>query len=250
MNNNIGGYGNTAVGTNALYANTDGYYNTANGVLAMQSNTTGFYNVANGANAMNGNTGGYNNTALGFFALGSNTTGANNIALGLQAGGAHTTGSNNIDIGNFGIAGESNVIRIGSSQTATYIAGALYNPSDRNLKQDFAGVDVVDVLNKLVALPVSRWTYKNDDQHTRHLGPVAQDFHAAFGLGADDKHIATIDEGGVALAAIKGLYLKLQASEARSRAKEKELARLRQKAERVDVLEKELAAIKARLGMK
>jgi cell division protein FtsB len=48
---------------------------------------------------------------------------------------------------------------------------------------------------------------------------MAQDFHAAFGLGADDKHIATVGADGVALAAIQGLNRKLedtiQAQEAR-----------------------------------
>lgn len=40
---------------------------------------------------------------------------------------------------------------------------------------------------------------------TPHLGPMAQDFHAAFNVGMDDKHMATVDEEGVALAAIQGL---------------------------------------------
>jgi hypothetical protein len=262
------GTGNVAYGLSSLVSNTTGAYNTAVGISALNANSTGQANVAVGSNALVRNTSGTGNvavgdasqantttgninTALGQGALVNNSSGSGNLALGQNAGSALTTGSNNIAIANTGVAGESNTIRIGNTvHTATYIAGALYNPSDRNLKQDFAGVDVVDVLNKLVALPVSHWTYKNDDQRSRHLGPVAQDFHAAFGLGADDKHIATIDEGGVALAAIKGLYLKLQASEARSRTKDKELARVRHKAERVDVLEKELAAIKARLGMK
>lgn len=55
------------------------------------------------------------------------------------------------------------------------------------------------------ALPIARWNYKHDSADTPHLGPVAQDFHQAFGLGADDKHIATVDADGVALAAIQAL---------------------------------------------
>ena len=38
------------------------------------------------------------------------------------------------------------------------------------------------------------------------MGPVAQDFRAAFGLGEDDKHISTVDAAGVALAAMQTLY--------------------------------------------
>jgi len=30
------------------------------------------------------------------------------------------------------------------------------------------------------------------DASSRHLGPMAQDFYAAFGVGLDDKHIATV----------------------------------------------------------
>ena len=69
------------------------------------------------------NTTGASNTANGWGALRSNTTDGSNIALGLNAGANLTTGSNNIDVGNVGVAGESGVIRIGKSSTATFIAG-------------------------------------------------------------------------------------------------------------------------------
>jgi len=78
------------------------------------------------------------------------------------------------------------------------------NSSDRNLKEHFKAVDPREVLARVAALPISRWNYKTDPD-APHLGPVAQDFHAAFELGADDKHIATVDADGVALAAIQGL---------------------------------------------
>ena len=44
----------------------------------------------------------------------------------------------------------------------------------------------------------------------RHIGPTAQDFRAAFNLGIDDKHIATVDADGVALASILALYQLVQ----------------------------------------
>jgi hypothetical protein len=66
------------------------------------------------------------------------------------------------------------------------------------------------VLDKVAALPITRWTFK-EMPGQKHLGPMAQDFHAAFGLGADDRGITTVDEGGVALAAIQGLNAKLEA---------------------------------------
>jgi hypothetical protein len=59
-----------------------------------------------------------------------------------------------------------------------------------------------------VALPISQWNFKTDDR-TRHIGPMAQDFWALFGVGIDEKHIATVDEEGVALAAIQGLNQRI-----------------------------------------
>ena len=85
-------------------------------------------------------------------------------------------------------------------------------------------------------MPIDEWRYKTETGQ-RHLGPVAQDFYAAFGLGADDKHITTVDEGGVALAAIKGLY---ERTEAALQAKDREIASLRE----------ELNAIKAALNLR
>jgi len=73
-----------------------------------------------------------------------------------------------------------------------------------NLKTDVARLDDAAVLAKVAALPISRWSYKSE-RGVRHVGPMAQDFYAAFNVGEDDKHITSIDEEGVALAAIKAL---------------------------------------------
>ncbi len=82
--------------------------------------------------------------------------------------------------------------------------------SDYNAKANFADVNPESVLAKVATLPVSEWNYKTDPAAQKHIGPMAQDFHAAFGLnGSDDKHISVVDEGGVALAAIQGLNQKL-----------------------------------------
>jgi predicted RNase H-like nuclease (RuvC/YqgF family) len=58
---------------------------------------------------------------------------------------------------------------------------------------------------------------------------MAQDFHAAFGLGEDDKHITTVDEEGVALAAIQGLNQKLKE-------KDGEIQELKQRLEKLEQL--------------
>ena len=79
----------------------------------------------------------------------------------------------------------------------------------------------------MASLPISRWNFKADEK-TQHIGPMAQDFYAAFNVGTDDKHIATVDEDGVALAAIQGLNEKLKDKDARIEALEKRLADLEQ----------------------
>ena len=119
------GNNNTANGLDALLSNTTGINNTANGVVALGFNTTGSSNTATGISALQNNTIGANNRATGQSALQNNTTGSSNIALGISAGTNLTTGSNNIDIGNVGVAGDDNKIRIGIKPTHknTYIAG-------------------------------------------------------------------------------------------------------------------------------
>ena len=88
--------------------------------------------------------------------------------------------------------------------------------SDRNLKENFTALDGGAVLAKVAALPMTEWNYKIDSKNVQHIGPMAQDFHAAFGLdGTDDKHISVVDEGGVALAAIQGFNQKLEEKDAK-----------------------------------
>lgn len=90
-------------------------------------------------------------------------------------------------------------------------ASAFNIGSSRSLKQDFLALDGRDVLAKVAAMPISEWTYKDDPQSERHIGPMAEDFHAAFGVGSDEKTLSVSDATGVALAAIKGLHQELEA---------------------------------------
>ena len=82
--------------------------------------------------------------------------------------------------------------------------------SDRNAKENFQPLDCRALLDKLAAIPVTTWNLKSQPPAVRHIGPMAQDFKAAFGVGEDDKHISTSDADGVAFAAIQGLYQALQ----------------------------------------
>jgi hypothetical protein len=97
--------------------------------------------------------------------------------------------------------------------------------SSRAFKHNFAPVDPQDVLEGVLALPIQTWDYRESDEG-RHLGPVAEDFKSAFGLGGDERYIATVDESGVALAAIQGLAHRLEAEQAANQALEARVAEL------------------------
>ncbi len=82
--------------------------------------------------------------------------------------------------------------------------------SDRNLKTAIESVDEDRVLERLMSLPVSSWSYRAEGTDVRHMGPMAQDFQATFGLGASDRTILQVDADGVALASIQALYRRLE----------------------------------------
>ncbi|PWJ15785.1 Chaperone of endosialidase [Jannaschia seohaensis] len=86
------------------------------------------------------------------------------------------------------------------------IDGTLTESSDKNRKTAIEPVDPDTILTKVSQLPVAEWTYIHDaEEGIRHIGPMAQDFHAAFGVGADETGISSLDGTGVALAAIQAL---------------------------------------------
>jgi L-arabinose isomerase len=111
-----------------------------------------------------------------------------------------------------------------NTYTNAYLSctGVWTNNSDRNQKERFRAIDAQDVLAKVVALPVTEWSYKAQPE-VRRIGPVAQDFHAAFGIGQDELTIASTDEAGVAFAAIQGLHALVQQKDARIVALEQRL---------------------------
>jgi hypothetical protein len=101
--------------------------------------------------------------------------------------------------------------------------------SDRNAKTEFASVDKRALLERLAKLPITTWRYKAQDASIRHIGPVAQDFRAAFGVGGDDKRITTVDADGVALGAIQGLHELVKEKDA-------EIASLRARLAKVEAM--------------
>lgn len=89
-------------------------------------------------------------------------------------------------------------------------AGVWTNASSRTFKDAIVAIDPVSVLEKLVAMPVKTWFYKDNHDDGQHMGPIAEDFAQTFGLGSNEKYIGTVDESGVALAAIQGLNRKVE----------------------------------------
>jgi len=124
----------------------------------------------------------------------------------------------------------SNLTANGSIHASDVYGGNLVYSSDRNLKEKFTPINPSEVLERVADLPISSWAFKAN-ANTRHIGPMAQDFYAAFNVGTDDKHIATVDEGGVALAAIQGLNQKVT----------EQAAQMKEKDAQIEALNKRLA---------
>ena len=125
-----------------------------------------------------------------------------------------------------GTASPKHTLEVAGTVSAT----SFINSSDRNLKEGFREVDAQEVLEAVATLPIQRWHFRRDLQ-TQHIGPMAQDFHAAFEVGPDDKHIDTLDADGVALAAIQGLNHKLTEE---LKQKQTEITELRQRLDRLE----------------
>jgi hypothetical protein len=112
--------------------------------------------------------------------------------------------------------------------------GTLAQGSDRAHKTNVTPIDAESVLDKVSTLPISQWSYTSE-QGVNHIGPMAQDFYSSFELGADAQHITTIDEGGVALAAIQALTKRVETLKTDLDRRDLENTDLR---ERLDKLEK------------
>ncbi|MCG8407744.1 MAG: hypothetical protein MI923_21300 [Phycisphaerales bacterium] len=195
--------------------------NTA-GSLSGSAFSQQFATVAGGANNTASGVastipGGVNNTASGdySFAAGQNSTASGNNTFAWCDGSAAlnaTTSNRFVALSTSGFK----FITTPDLNTGVQVpagGGSWLTFSDRNAKRAFEFVDPQNILERVCELPLSEWTYKSQGT-VRHIGPMAQDFHEAFGLGVDDRHIATVDADGVALAAIQGLNQRLEAQNA------------------------------------
>jgi hypothetical protein len=231
-----GGQANRAQGPSAVTAG--GYFNAATGPAT--AILGGSSNVASGlASAV---LGGSENTAAGDYS----------VAAGRRARSAHpgsfvwadatdrdlsTTRANEF------VSRASGGMRLYSDPgltagvTLAPGAGSWSSLSDRSAKENVEPTIPVDVLRSLLAVPTSTWNYRAQDPTIRHIGPTAQDFSAAFGLGEDTTHITDMDAIGVALTSIQGLYELLEHKSARLEQLEKENREL---SSRLDAMERQL----------
>jgi hypothetical protein len=194
-----GGYGNVASGQSATVGG--GEFNAATGALS--SVPGGYHNFARGSASF---AAGYLAEALanGDFVWSDESS----TTLHVKAAGANQFLARAAG----GVVFYSNAAMTSGVSLAPG-SGAWSNLSDRHMKTGIVGVDDTQILDKVAALPVSEWSYTSE-RGVRHIGPMAQDFYAAFGVGEDDRHITSVDEDGVALAAVKALNTALHSKTA------------------------------------
>ncbi len=212
----------------------------------LSSFAVGENNTATGASSVALGYHSHTNARTGSFVFGDRSTvdtvraGVNHSATWRVSGGFRLFTSSNLSTGmtfqsgaTVSNWGQSDAVI--STSTGAYLstAGVWTNLSDVNRKHLFEQISYEDILLKLRNLPVNKWSYKNDNNRFRHIGPMAQDFYKAFGLGNDDRSIGTVDADGIALAAIKGLE-----------------TRTTHLAEQIEILKAENAALRNRLDAK
>lgn len=257
-----GGVLNT-IGTNANSATIcGGTQNLIGDNAASATVTGGAYNIASGTYATVA--GGYHNVATGSYAAipggQDNRAYANHaLAAGRRAKANHTGSfvwGDSTDADITSAADNSVTFRASGGYRLFSDSGATMGVSlaagsgswtslcDRNAKENFEPVDTLEMLEKVAALPIARWNYKSQDASIRHIGPTAQDFKAAFGVGETDTGITSIDADGVALAAIQGLNQKLESEMAALRVelgrRDAENAELKERLARLEQLVQQL----------
>lgn len=208
------GIASTAFGLNARAV---GNYSTAFGATTRAG---GDFSLAGGGAT---NADGYASTALGFFAE-ATTAAPGSFVYGdasTQAAGGFVR---SISPNQFLVRASGGVV-FWSSPATVYPTSpgvilftntsAWSSLSDVNSKENFGDLADEEVLSRIARMPVRQWNYKAQGAAIRHMGPTAQDFHAAFGLGEDPRRISTIDADGVALAAVRALEARTRATNER-----------------------------------
>jgi hypothetical protein len=211
-----------------------GYADAGYGVVASSNSNYAVYAVsATGTSAIYAEGNANNNAAIQAVSPHISINAIATAEYGVGVYGSSTNGSGIIGLdsgGGIGVYGASKTGLAGNfagdvEVTGELIVGTTLYTSDRNLKSDIQPIDGKDVLARLGQLPISSWHYTNAPEK-RHVGPMAQDFHAAFGLnGSDDTHISEVDIAGVSLAAIQELNNQMASQ---MQAKDAEIKELRE----------------------
>ena len=175
----------------------------------------GYATVANGGSGVYG-------SALG---NGIGVYGSGDIS-GTGVGGVGGIGVSGYSYSNTGVYGNGGVYDFRGAGGEYGKSGVWTNSSDRNIKENFVPLDNQAILNKIVQLPVTQWNYIKDESKSKHIGPVAQDFYAIFGVGNDNKHISTIDPAGISLVGIKALDEKIVEQQKKIDALEERISKL------------------------
>ncbi len=236
------GQNGIAIGRNSYveaFAGSIGEQNSVTGqyayVMGYQDTATGYASIAIGRRALA--------LGLGSVAIGNivRSDNPNAVAIGYNARaesdrsvalGSHIHAQNN---GSF-VFGDNSTTTIGKSSgqniMTTRFAGGyrFYSDSgmtmgvslaggatswtaisDRNMKENFEPIDGEDILRSIDRLEITKWNYKNNDDRTKYIGPMAQDFHREFHLGGSDSlGINTLSFDGVNIAAIQALVRRTE----------------------------------------
>jgi hypothetical protein len=213
-----------AVGLSSSGIGVIGESSTSYGVFAESSSSYGVYGYSVNSNGV------YAQSYKGDSVSANSTYGRGMTVHSVYSLGIYASSDNSYGVwgqskNQYGVIGEDSGTGIGvygssASGYAGYFAGKIaatsyLTVSDRNRKTDFAPIDGSQVLERISQMPITSWAFK-EDRSLRHIGPMAQDFHAAFKLdGDDDTHINLTDAAGVSLAAIQELNKRLKEKDAR-----------------------------------
>jgi len=234
FNPNAAIYGDSSQGFEGTGVEGNGSYYGVVGTTA--GGGTGVHGESNSSTALSDagfGVSGNSATVAGVFGYNHSSTGPDSSGnFGANGPAAGVYGQS---INGYGVYGVSTHSYAGYFNGAGYFDGKLFATgavsapaylitSDRNAKTEVTPIDENQVLTRLSELQIGSWSYKNDPNRMRHVGPMAQDFQAAFHLnGDDDKHINLSDVAGVSLVAIQALNRQLQAKDAEISALKSEL---------------------------
>jgi hypothetical protein len=256
----IGAGTSNTVGASAANAGVNGFIGAGSSNTVTKTNAAvvaGESNTASGVDAFV--PGGNGNTASGTdtFAGGTSSVAGNKGAFVWSDDASSATQLSSSAMNQFLVRASGGTTFYSNATLTTGVTlaaggGSWASVSDRNVKTNIQPIDAEAILQRVVRLPVTEWSYISEGE-VRHLGPMAQDFYASFAIGEDNRHITTIDEDGVSLAAVKGLYAEVQRRNAALT--EKLLSEQRQVASdsrrrdaRIDSLEREVAELSAEVA--